>query len=265
MKIAVITIAGVSSRFNEGVPEEEKRHKIIYYEGNREDTLLYHLLEKCGSFDHIVLVGGNRYDEVQDYCDKLPGDMKTRIELVYNEHYADLASGYSLYVGLKAIFETYENDSIEEILFVEGDLDIDRDSFDTVVSCKSDVLTYNYEPIYSNKAVVLYRDGTGSYRYAFNSSHGLLRIDEPFSMILNSGQMWKFTDIEKLKVANDIFYSDNKSGTNLCIIQEYIDQQRDDDPRIIGLKRWTNCNTREDYRRILTYWNYDRSADISES
>ena len=73
------------------------------------------------------------------------------------------------------------------------------------------------------------------------------------------------SDIEKLKVANDIFYSDNKIGTNLCIIQEYIDQQRDDDPRIIGLKRWTNCNTREDYRRILTYWNYDRSADISES
>ena len=199
MNAAIITIAGVSSRFNEG--ESEKRHKIIYYENDSRQTLLYHLLEKCLFADRIVLVGGSRYDEVKAYCDALPQQMRDRIMLVYNEHYADLASGYSLYVGLKALFE--QCGDIGQVLFAEGDLDIDAESFGRVAAAQSNVLTYSYEPIYANKAVVLYRDVQGRYRYAFNSSHGLLNIDEPFSVILNSGQVWKFADAQKLKAANE--------------------------------------------------------------
>ena len=35
MKIAIITVAGISSRFNEGVPEEERELKAIYTETDR--------------------------------------------------------------------------------------------------------------------------------------------------------------------------------------------------------------------------------------
>lgn len=255
MKAAVITIAGISSRFNAGISEDKKQHKIIYYEKKSKDSLLYHLLEKCMYADKIILVGGNKYEDVKLYCAELPQEMKDRIILVYNEHYADLASGYSLYVGLRELFSTYED--IEEVLFVEGDLDIDKESFECVVASDSDVLTYSYEPIYANKSVVLYRDGDGRYKYTFNSRHGLLKIDEAFSVIFNSGQIWKFKDAEKLKSANEKFYEIEKEGTNLRIIQNYIDSKNSDDFELIGLKRWTNCNTRADYRKILKYWEVD--------
>ncbi len=252
MKAAVITIAGISSRFNKGIPEKEKRHKIIYFEKDRRNSLLYHLLKKCMYADKIILVGGNKYQDVQKYCSELPNGMRDKIVLVYNRHYADFASGYSLYVGLNELFS--KNEDIDEVLFVEGDLDIDNGSFSRVVNADSDVLTYSYEPIYADRAVVLYKDEDGKFRYAFNSSHGLLKIDDAFSVILNSGQMWKFKDCGKLKAANEMFYQDNKEGTNLLIIQNYIDSKDSNGFELVGLKRWTNCNTRSDYRKILTYW-----------
>lgn len=252
MKAAIITIAGVSSRFNEGVGEADKRHKIIYYESNPKHTLLYHLLEKCSFADRIILVGGSRYDEVKAYCDTLPQQMRERVTLVYNEHFADLASGYSLYVGLKALFDNCEN--VEQVLFAEGDLDVDSASFAKVAAAKTNVLTYTLEPIYANKAVVLYKNAKGQYKYAFNSSHGLLSITEPFSVILNSGQVWKFTNAQKLKEANQAFYENEKHGTNLCIIRRYIDSCDSESFELVCLSRWTNCNTRQDYKKILSYW-----------
>ena len=120
------------------------------------------------------------------------------------------------------------------------------------------MLTYSFEPIYAKKAVVLYRDGEGCFRYAFNSSHGLLKIDDAFSVILNSGQMWKFTDAAKLRAANEKFFAEEKDGTNLRIIQNYIDSCGSDGFELVSLSRWTNCNTREDYRKILSYWEEEK-------
>lgn len=255
MKVAIITVAGVSSRFNEGVAEENKCLKSIYYEEDKTNTLLYHLAEKCSFADKIIFVGGYQYDQLKAYCKELPESMKDKILLIYNEHFADLASGYSLSIGLKAVFERWED--VEEVLFVEGDLDIDNDSFCRVIEAKSNVLTYNFVPIYADKAVVLYKDEQDCFRYAFNCSHGLLNIHGAFSLILNSGQVWKFTEIEKLKAANDKFYQNQKDGTNLCIIQNYIDFCDAESFVLIGLQRWTNCNTREDYRKLLAYWKED--------
>lgn len=252
MRAVIITIAGVSSRFNEGLPLREHSHKSIYHEGDRRNTLLYHLLEKCRFADRIILVGGSCFDEVKEYCSSLPVAVKEKIKLVYNEHYADLASGYSLYLGLSSLFE--EENNYQELLFVEGDLDIDRESFQKAVDCPGDVISYSYEPIYASKAVVLYQNAEGRYRYAFNSSHGLLQITEPFSMILNSGQMWKFTNMDLLQKANRKFYQEEKDGTNLRIIQNYLDNRRPEDITVVGLLRWTNCNTRQDYKKILAYW-----------
>ena len=104
---------------------------------------------------------------------------------------------------------------------------------------------------------MLYQDGDGRYKYAFNSAHGLLTIDEPFSCILNSGQTWKFANVDALKVANDEFEAFEIDGTNLRIIQRYIEKVTSDSIELIKLDRWTNCNTKDDYRNILNYWRYN--------
>ena len=252
MKVAIVTVAGISSRFNEGIPEPERKLKAIFSEDGDEQTLLYHLLSKCSFADKIVVVGGYKYDALQDYCSRLKTELRDKITVVVNTHYEDLASGYSLYLGLREAFRQ----GASEVLFVEGDLDIDEASFKEVAESESSVLTYNYEPIYANKAVVLFQNDVGEYRYAFNSGHGLLTIDGPFACILNSGQMWKFTDIRALHEANEEFYTENKGATNLSIIQKYL--QRVSGVKLVGLKRWTNCNTRGDYRKIKKDWETER-------
>ena len=251
MRAAIITVAGISSRFNEGIPEDKKELKAIFTEQTEKETLLYHLLLKCAYADKIVVVGGYKFENLEKYCGRLEDGLREKVVLVYNEHYEDLGSGYSLYLGLKKAFEF----DVEEVLFVEGDLDIDNASFDSVVKSEKSVLTYTYEPIYANKAVVLYKDDKDQYRYAFNSSHGLLSIDSPFSCILNSGQTWKFTEMSALKKANDVFFAETKDGTNLRIIQNYLDAGTE--VRLIPLKRWTNCNTKADFRKIVSYWEED--------
>ena len=250
MRIAIITIAGISSRFNQGISEENKILKCLYTEGGKENTLLYHLMKKCSFADHIILVGGYKYE---DLCAFYKNELSTEfpnVKLVENDYYADLGSGYSLYLGIKSSTEYIP----DEVLFVEGDLDIDDESFSKVLKSEKSVLTYTHEPIYANKAVVLYRDSLEHYKYAFNSSHGLLSIDEPFSCILNSGQMWKFTDFQALAEANEEFFNNDKAGTNLRIIQRYIDTVDSESIKLIPLIRWTNCNTREDYQTIKNFW-----------
>ena len=253
MKTAIITVAGISSRFNTGVSENKKELKAIYTEeGNPKNTLLYHLLQKCDFADKIVIVGGYKFENLKKYCMGLEKIFLDRIDLIYNEHYEDLASGYSLYLGLQ---KALCND-VKEILFVEGDLDVDNDSFNRVIDSQKSVLTYNNEPIYANKAVVLYRDDKSHYRYAFNSNHGMLLIGSPFSCILNSGQVWKFTEIDALKKASTAFYNETKDETNLRIIQNYLDEGIE--VELIPLKRWTNCNTKSDFRKIVSYWKENR-------
>lgn len=250
MRTAIITIAGISSRFNEGIPEDKKVLKAIYTEGGPEDTLLYRLLVKCSYADRIVIVGGYKFEDLEIFIDTYLRSKFPQIVLVRNDHFSDLGSGYSLYLGIKEASDP----ECDEILFVEGDLDIDDESFGNVVSSPLSVLTYTNETIYANKAVVLYRNGDRRYKYAFNSSHGLLSIDEPFSCILNSGQTWKFTDVGALLKASEESYSANPADTNLGIIQRYVDLTRTEDIELIGLLRWTNCNTREDYKKIKGYW-----------
>ena len=246
MRIAIITVAGISSRFNRDVPEEQHILKAIYYEKDPAQTLLHHLLQKCAYADRVIIVGGYRYEELEKYCQALK--RKERIRLIYNEHYADLASGYSLFLGIEAALQ----EGATEILFVEGDLDADNASFEEVVRTPGNVLTCNREPVYANRAVVLYQNAEGKYRYAFNANHGLLQIEEPFACLLNSGQIWKFTDMDALRAANETFIKETQDGTNLAIIQNYFD--RSPDCTLVTFRQWTNCNTREDYKRIVAGW-----------
>lgn len=255
MKIVIITVAGVSSRFNEGIPEEEKILKCLYYEENPEDTLIYKMVKKSDFADRIVIVGGYKYQDLISYIDEhIPQNLQEKILFIENDHFSDLSSGYSLYLGINESFNSFGD--IDEILFVEGDLDIDDDSFSNVVNSNKNVLTYNFNPIYSNKAVVLYQNENDEYHYLFSTSHGMLSIGEPFKAIFNSGQVWKFKDMNLLKIANDNFKENLIEDTNLGIIQKYFDLLEDaSDVDIIGLKHWVNCNTREDYKLIKNYWS----------
>lgn len=254
MKIVIITVAGISSRFNKDIPEENKILKCLYYEENPCDTLIYHMLEKADYADKIVIVGGYKYEDLLNYIKQhVPQNLKNKILTVYNDHFSDLSSGYSLYLGIKEVFDNFTD--VNEVLFVEGDLDIDMESFNNVVTSSRNVLTFNNEPIYSKKAVVLYQNGNDEYHYLFNSDHGLLSLDEPFKAIFNSGQTWKFKDMGLLKIANDNFYENLIEDTNLGIIQKYFDLvENNHDIDIIALNHWVNCNTRDDYRLIKNYW-----------
>ena len=253
LKIAIITVAGISSRFNKDVPKDEMVLKCLYYQDNPKDTLIYKMLEKVSYVDNIIIVGGYKFDDLIEYINKyVPAEIKEKCDLAYNNHFDDLSSGYSLYLGIEEAFKFSGN--IDEILFVEGDLDVDTISFNNVVESKKSVLTFNQEPIYSNKAVVLYQRENNDFIYAFNSDHGLLSIEEPFKAIFNSGQIWKFKDMDKLKIANDNFKKHIITDTNLGIIQKYFDLIENDDIEVIGFKHWVNCNTRKDYEFIRKYW-----------
>ncbi len=252
MKITVITVAGISSRFNNDFHEDEKILKCLYYDENPEDTLIYRMLQKTSYSDKIIVVGGYKYNDLVNYINEyIPNELKEKINLVYNEHFDDLSSGYSLYLGIQESLTKFSG--IEEILFVEGDLDVDMESFQKVIDSPNNVITINHEAIYSNKAVVLYQNGEDKYVYAFNSDHGLLSIDEPFKAIFNSGQIWKFNDMNILKISNDNFKEFLITDTNLGIIQMYFDLT-EDSIDIIAFNHWVNCNTREDYQIIKKYW-----------
>lgn len=256
MRIAVITVAGISGRFNEETVEEEKQLKAIYHNEDSKDTLLLHLVKHCASADEIIIVGGFKYENLKAYVEtELIKEVKSRITVVFNPHFNDLASGYSLYVGLQ---EAFHREKISEILFLEGDLDIDRESFHRVVETQANILTYNTEPIYSQKAVVLYRTEDNRYHYAFSPSHGLLKIDEPFSCVLNSGQFWKFIDIDILEEACNVFFTEDRNGSNLRIIQEYLNRILPEEVIVLRLDRWMNCNTREEFRIIGKRWEKER-------
>ena len=220
LSIAVITSAGVSSRFN--YQQSQQCLKAIYSEGDRRNTLLYRQCRQCCQCDRIIVVGGWQFDALKNYIDEvLPDEIRKKIIAVFNPHYADYASGYSLYLGLQAAFEL---GTVREIIFIEGDLVVDTKSLTEVFAAQGDVLTFNREVIDSQKAVVFYEDALGKYCYAFNSSHGLLSIDEPFRRIWNSGQIWKFVSISKLERVCDDFFYECVIGTNLEIIQRYFDQ-----------------------------------------
>ena len=63
MKIAIVAVAGVSSRFNQN--EKDAVLKGIYTTMDDRKTLLYSILRKCEGFDKVVLVGGYQYEKLE--------------------------------------------------------------------------------------------------------------------------------------------------------------------------------------------------------
>lgn len=245
MRVAVITVAGLSSRFGESLGREVV--KCLYREGDVEETLLGRLVRQLGVCDAIVVVGGYGMDELRSYVHDELSAYADKIRLVENPRYADYGSGYSLYLGLREALEV----PFDEVVFVEGDLFLGDADVERVVFSEGDVITYNRKPIEARTAVALYFDVAGHVRYVYDTGHEALCIPEPFLGVYNSGQVWKFANRERVLACVDDLGEDDWAGTNLTFIGRYFGEVTMSEVSMIPLERWMNCNTVGEYRQAF--------------
>ncbi len=249
MRALIIAAAGTARRFNKDLTQETA--KCLFFRESPTDTLLFQLCAKAASCDAIVIVGGYQYDAlirfVQDYMGKESFLENKKIVTVFNPHYEDYGSAYSLIMGVGAAAAL----SPDEIVFAEGDLFFDGRDFAAVIQAEQDVLTITAEPIRAAQSVVFYEREDGSFRYIYDTDHKLLTISEPFRAVYNSGQVWKFTSVERLERVIARLSAQQQAGTNLEIINGYFSEKTADETEIVLLNGWINCNTVHDYDRAF--------------
>lgn len=244
MRALIITVAGMSTRFNADL--DVPTLKSIYCD-EHNNSLLAMIVEKTDQIDEIIIVGGYKYDLLLTHIQTFQNHIKQKITTIFNPYFNEYGSGYSLYLGILAL----EGKKVNEIIFVEGDLYFEKKDFDKIIASNNDVITINPNPIYSKSAVVVYLDSNSQLRYVYNISHGLLTIKEPFQAVFNSGQIWKFTNIQKLFEQVKGLTSKQIEDTNLEIIQSYFKDLPSEQYEIIMMNRWINCNTVGDYKNII--------------
>ena len=249
LKALIVTVAGTSSRFSESVGYPCV--KCLYHEDGIEESLLYRLLHMREDFDCYVVVGGFRFGELESAVAAHFQDLGDRLILVRNEHYADYGSGYSLYLGLEKIRPM----NVTEVVFAEGDLFVDAESFGKICDCKNSVVTCSREAILAEKSVAFYYDKSYGVHYIYDTLHGALEIREPFLGIFNSGQVWKFADMEHLWNAFDAIDKKAWQGTNLVLVQQYFGSLAKESYDTVTFRTWVNCNTVADYRNRTAYEN----------
>ncbi len=241
MKALIVTVAGTSTRFGESIGKPCL--KCIYNRNGIQESLLYKMLHRDKSFDKLVIVGGYKFDELENAVKNYFADISDKIVLLYNDKFVEYGSGYSLYFGLKYVVEN----GYDEVVFAEGDLFVDDKSFDAVSAANADVVTYTKEPIESRRSVAFYYDVNDRAHYLYDTTHNTLEIREPFLSVYDSGQVWKFNNGKRIK---DTFYdltANDWHGTNLVFIQRYFGGMRKDDYRLIRFETWINCNTVHDF------------------
>ena len=249
MKSLIITVAGMSSRFNKDTKEDVL--KCLYCEDSPTNSLLSLQVHKAYELvDEIIVVGGFKYEDLEHFIRTEMKDVNRKIKLVYNDHFSDYGSGYSLLKGIEVVSET-----TSEITFIEGDLFFDTESVEKIITSKRDVISVNYEPILSNKAVALYFDANNYPHYIYDTSHSCLEIHEPFTAIYHSGQMWKFMNPSKVREICQFLTPEQEQGTNLEIIQKYFGEYKSSQLDIVKISLWYNCNTVADYREAIKALN----------
>lgn len=247
MKIAIVAVAGVSSRFNQN--ESEVVLKGIYTTTDYRKTLLYSILRKCTGFDKVVLVGGYQYKKLEAYIEAHKEEFSFPIQMVCNPYYNDYGTGYTLKVGLE---ECLKEESCSEIVLIEGDLFFDEASFEGVKASERSVATYNHKVICSNKAVIAYVDLQKRLRYVFSTSHGAVQIPEAFLEVYNSGQIWKFVNIDLVRKLMREFAQKDWERTNLRFVEAYFEEIKEEEREMLPLAIWENCNTRNDYLKYAS-------------
>lgn len=221
--------------------------KCLFYDDSPQNSLLFQQIDKAYDLvDEIIIVGGYKYDVLRSFIEKQIPDNGHKIKTVYNEHYEDYGSGYSLLKGIEMVSE-----KTEELTFIEGDLFLDTESVEKIITSKKDVISVNNEPILSNKAVALYFDANNYPHYIYDTSHSCLEIHEPFTAIYNSGQMWKFMNPSRVREICQFLTPEQEQGTNLEIIQKYFGAYKSSQLDIVRINLWFNCNTVADYREAI--------------
>lgn len=244
MKILIITVAGMSTRFSNSVGHEVI--KCIYNESDFTDSLIYRMISQPVKFDKYIIVGGYRYDELEAAINQNFSHLADKIVMVNNPYFKEYGSGYSLYCGLKQALE-YGFDSI---VFAEGDLYVDSQTYLTVCESNTNVVTCNTEPILANKAVAFYYNADNRIRYIYDTGHKALEINEPFMSIHNSGQIWKLSEPDRVREVYDAMPLSEWEGTNLVFIEKYFNHAASENVSVIRFNDWVNCNTVDDFRRI---------------
>lgn len=245
MRTLIVTVAGTATRFNRDTDRDTL--KCLYYQESPCYSLLYQILDKARELDEYVIVGGYLFEELSDFVARELKEFAGKIKLVYNPSYKEYGSGYSLIKGIEAV-----SPDSDEIIFVEGDLYFDRDSFDKVMQACRDVITVNREFITSQKAVALYVDMQGHVHYLYDTRHEALLIPEAFRAVYNSAQVWKFLSPKRLQSVVQGLTPSQIQGTNLEIIQGYFGECTLDTLEFIPLEVWYNCNNVSDYNKVYS-------------
>lgn len=244
MKILMITVAGMSTRFSRSLGRECV--KCLYHQRDFSESLLYRILHQPVAFDKYILVGGYRFAELEETVRREFPAYAEKLILVNNEQYETYGSGYSLYCGLMEAMKL----PFDEIVFAEGDLYVDTPSFVEACSCGADVITCNRDAITADRSVAFYFDLRGRVHYLYDTGHNALQIDEPFLEIRNSGQIWKFANPERLRETVYSMPEEDWQGTNLLLIERYFGGMAREDYRILPFETWVNCNTVADFNSI---------------
>lgn len=242
----IIAAAGRSSRFCQSLGRDVL--KVLYHEGNEEDCLLNRQLIKglALGFDHIVIVGGYAFDKLSDFVSRrFSGE--SQIEVVHNEYFLTYGTCFSFSRGLDAL----KGRQIDEIVLMEGDLEFDNQTFEEIVSSKTDVVSANSDPIRAERSVVFFVTLDRKLGFKYDPEHKALHIDQPFTAIGNSGQVWKFCDVPLLMRTTEGLGAGLYDDTNLLIVERYFNALARPDFSIITFRDWHNCNTVQDYRRII--------------
>lgn len=244
MKILLITVAGISSRFSASLGYECL--KCIYYKDSIEQSLLYRILNQDTMFDRYIIVGGYHFKELKKILQMHFSSLMPKMILVENQRYREYGSGYSLYAGLRKAAEY----AYDELVFAEGDLYVDAKSFRKVFEADQDVVTFTRESIQADNSVAFYYDRQRHIHYLYDTEHQAFVIGEPFTEIFHSGQIWKFTDRHKINGLINSLSQTEWQGTNLVMIQKYFSGMEQDQYLKIELSKWINCNTVQDYDQI---------------
>lgn len=238
----------MSSRFSQSVGEPTL--KAIYHEGDPSKTIINRLLASMAdSFDVIFLVSGYKADEMHDYLVRhVESSLLEKIVEIRNPHFEDRGSGWSLYLALEQLVDR----NVDYVLFSEGDLVLDEQTLGRLCECEEDVITVSPDPVEASKSVALYLDLDQHPHYLYDTSHGALRVDEPFTAIYSSGQVWGFADVPKLLELTRSLSEEQHSGTNLVVVNGYFETCQAGALKVEKFSTWINCNTVHDYRRAFS-------------
>lgn len=246
MNVFITTVAGKATRFNKDLKTPVL--KAIYHQGDASKSLLYRQIDQVSkACEKIIVVGGYLFESLMQEIESSFSQFRDRIELIYNPHFEDYGSMYSLYLGIQAA-EKYKP---EQVVFAEGDVFCDNASFDKVLGASKDVFTINRFPVYANQSVVAYESQENKLCYIYDTAHNELFFDAPVKAIFNSAQIWKFCDTSRLFQLNQQLTKEQQIGTNLNLIQFYFSDFEFAQLDCVVMEQWVNCNTVEDFLSTL--------------